>query len=107
MSSTDKEARHAHDRMEERTPYDRSLVDLLETRVKNRYPELPHGEYFVPIQDRGKSEVQGYGVFRTFGKREKTRPTLVTILGNRMKPKGQQLPPSLGKVPKKYRSSPS
>lgn len=105
--SSEKEARHAHDRMEERTPYSRSLVELLESRVKKRYPELPHGEYFVPLQDRGKGDVQGYGVFRTFGKRERTRPTLVTILGNRMKPKGQQLPPSLGRVPGKYRTAKS
>jgi hypothetical protein len=103
----DKEARHAHDRMEERTPYHRSLVDLLETRVRNRYPELPHGEYFVPLSGRGSGGVEGYGVFRTFGKQEKTRPTLVTILGNRMKPKGSQLPVSLGRVPKKYHTSPS
>ena len=98
----DKDARHAHDRMEERTPYNRSLVELLETRVKSRYPTVPHGEYFVPLQDRGSAEVRGYGVFRTFGKHDKTSPTLVTILGNRMKPKGLQLPVNLGKVPKKY-----
>ena len=105
--NVEKDARHAHDRMEERTPYDKSLVELLESRVRNRYPELPHGEYFVPLRERGKGEVEGYGVFRTFGKHEKTRPTLVTILGNRMKPKGNPLPISLGKVPRKYRSAPS
>jgi len=93
--------------MEERTPYDRSLVELLETRVRNRYSALPHGEYFVPLQERGAEDVRGYGVFRTFGKHEKTRPTLVTILGNRMTPKGHQLPVSLGRVPKKYLTSPS
>lgn len=105
--SVEKEARHAHDRMEERTPYDKSLVELLETRVRNRYPELPHGEYFVPLRGRGQSDVSGYGVFRTFGKHDKTRPTLVTILGNRMKPKGNPLPGSLGKVPSKYVTDPS
>lgn len=81
-----KMAFHAHDRMEERTPFHRSHVDVLQRAVDSM--GLDPGSYHLPL--RGKDGgVLGYAQFK--GVPNRKTPVLATVLGPKMKPGGSNI----------------
>lgn len=81
-----KGAAHAHDRMEERTPFARDNVRPLQQAVDTL--GLPPGSYHVPLRGRDGS-VLGYAQFK--GVPDRASPVLATILGPQMRPGGVNL----------------
>ena len=79
-------ARHAHDRMEERTPLHSSHVDLIQRAVDTL--GLPKGSYHLPLRDKGGSVI-GYAQFK--GVENRKAPVLATVLGPKMKPGGENI----------------
>jgi hypothetical protein len=88
-----KQARHALDRLAERTTLDPSVVgdlDALAERITRRGVEPGH--YYLPLpQD------QGYAAFKTVGPRN-DRLVLATILSKHMRPKGTPIGTELTKA---------
>lgn len=83
---TVKDAAHAHDRMEERTPLHRDNVEVLQQHADGR--GVAPGHYYVPLRDRA-GNVFGYAAFKTVPGRKD--PVLATVLGRGMNPKGLDL----------------
>lgn len=81
-----KGAAHAHDRMEERTPFARSNVRPLQRAVDTL--GLPPGSYHVPLRGRDGA-VLGYAQFKAVPGR--SHPVLATVLGREMSPSGQDV----------------
>lgn len=77
-----KEARHAHDRMSERTNLSPGLVRVLERRYRGLQPGR---EYYAPIV-RGSTTL-GFAVFGVYA----GRATVKTILSPHMTPRGERL----------------
>lgn len=78
-----KTARHAHDRMEERTPFHRGYVDELQ-RTVDMIP-LSGESYHLPLRDKD-GQVAGYAQFKRVPNRK--RPVLATVLAPHMNPGG-------------------
>lgn len=78
-----KGAGHAHDRMEERTPFSRSNVRPLQRAVDTL--GLPPGSYHIPLHGRN-GEILGYAQFKSVPNRR--HPVLATVLGPDMTPTG-------------------
>lgn len=87
-----KQAAHAHDRMEERTPFHRSYADDIQMVVDTL--DLKGQEYHLPLRSRG-GKVEGYAVFGKVPNRG--RPVLKTVLAPHMKPSGQNIEAMLRK----------
>ena len=85
-----KTAWHAHNRMEERTPFHKSYADHVQRAVDTL--ALKGDVYHLPLRAKDGS-VAGYAQF----KRVHNRPTpvLATILGAKMTPSGQNIEPML------------
>lgn len=81
-----KQARHAHDRMEERTPFHRSYVDQLQLAV-DMLP-LKGSAYHLPLRAKGGG-VAGWAQFKRVPGRK--RPVLATVLAPSMRPSGQNI----------------
>lgn len=77
---------HAHDRMEERTPFHKSHADLVQSAVD--LLDLDPGAYHLPLRHKDGS-VAGYAQFKTVPNRP--RPVLATVLGPQMKPGGTNI----------------
>ncbi len=78
-----KTASHAHDRMEERTPFDRSKVDKLQKAVD--MAKLKPGVYYIPLRS-ANGEIRGYAQFK--GVQGRNTPVLATVLSAFMTPSG-------------------
>ncbi len=78
-----KGAAHAHDRIEERTPFSRNNVRPLQRVVDSL--GLPPGSYHIPLHGRN-GEVLGYAQFKSVPNRK--HPVLATVLGPEMTPTG-------------------
>lgn len=98
LNMLDKIARHAHDRIKERTSLKPWVVNYLERKVNKKYPRGLHGQHYLPIRRGG--QVRGFGIFRKFQdpKTKDHKMIMVTVYGSDMKPKGTQLPKHLGSV---------
>lgn len=81
-----KQAWHAHDRMEERTPFHKTYVDQLQRAVDTLPLEGDH--YHLPLRSKDGT-VAGWAQFKRVPNRE--RPVLATVLGPQMKPGGQNI----------------
>jgi hypothetical protein len=81
-----KGAAHAHDRIEERTPFARDNVRPLQQVVDSL--GLEGGVWHLPLRGRD-GQVLGYAQFKTVPNRK--GPVLATILGPTMRPGGQSL----------------
>lgn len=81
-----KGAAHAHDRMEERTPFARGNVRPLQRAVDSM--GLPPGSYHIPLRGRD-GRVLGYAQFKSVPNRN--APVLATVLGPAMRPGGVDL----------------
>jgi hypothetical protein len=81
-----KGAAHAHDRMEERTPFSRDNVRPLQRAVDMM--GLPPGNYYVPLRGRDGT-ILGYAQFK--GVPNRKHPVLATVLGPEMRPSGVNL----------------
>jgi hypothetical protein len=81
-----KGAAHAHDRMEERTPFARSNVAPLQRAIDAM--GLPPGRYHLPLRGRD-GRVLGYAQFKSVPGR--ASPVLATVLGREMQPSGMDL----------------
>lgn len=77
---------HAHERMEERTPFHKSHVELIQHAVNSM--GLKPGVYHLPLRDKA-GVVVGYAQFK--GVKNKKGPVLATVLNNRMAPSGKNL----------------
>lgn len=80
---TGKLAAHAHDRIEERTSFHRSHVDLIQRAVDTL--GLEHGTYHLPLRHQD-GRVLGYAQFKSVPNRK--YPVLATVLGPEMSPGG-------------------
>lgn len=85
-------AAHAHDRIEERTPFHRSYVNHLQLAVDSL--GLTGAHYHVPLRNN-KGAVVGFAQFRRVPNR--ANPVLTTVLGPNMSPKGQSIEQLLNK----------
>lgn len=83
-----KTAAHPHDRIEERTPFHRSVADYVQAAVDSK--KLTPGTYYLPLRNQDNS-VSGYAQFRSVANRQ--YPVLVTVLGPAMVPSGENLEP--------------
>lgn len=83
-----KTSAHAHDRMEERTPFHKSYVNHLQRAVDTL--DLHESSYHLPLRHQS-GEVAGYAQFKRVPNRDK--PVLATILGPKMKPGGLNIEP--------------
>lgn len=83
-----KTSAHAHDRMEERTPFHKSYVNHLQRAVDTL--DLKEQSYHLPLRHQSGA-IAGYAQFKKVPNRE--RPVLATILGPQMKPGGTNLEP--------------
>lgn len=81
-----KGAAHAHERMEERTPFSRSNVRPLQRAVDTL--GLPPGSYHVPLRGLD-GQVLGYAQFKSVPGR--AHPVLATVLGPHMRPGGMDV----------------
>ena len=81
-----KQAWHAHDRMEERTPFHKSYVDQLQRAVDTLPLEGDH--YHLPLRAKDGT-VAGWAQFKRVPNRE--RPVLATVLAPHMRPGGQNI----------------
>jgi hypothetical protein len=81
-----KRAWHAHDRMEERTPFHRSHVDYVQHAVDTL--NLPGDAYHLPLRAKDGG-VAGYAQFKRVPNRK--GPVLATVLAPYMKPSGQNI----------------
>lgn len=81
-----KTAWHAHDRMEERTPFHRSHVDHLQRSIDTL--QLSPGVYHLPLRNKDGS-IAGFAQFKPVPNRK--YPVLATILGPEMTPGGVNL----------------
>lgn len=80
-----KSAAHAHDRMEERTPFPRAYVDKLQKTV-DLLP-LKGESYYIPLKKDGL--VHGYAQFKRVPNRN--GPVLATVLAPHMTPSGENI----------------
>ena len=81
-----KTARHAHDRMVERTPFDRSNVEPIQKAVDTL--GLKGESYHLPL--RGKDgAIAGYAQFKRVPNRK--GPVLATVLAKHMSPGGENI----------------
>lgn len=87
---TVKLAFHAHDRMEERTPFHRSHADHIQLAVDTL--KLKGEAYHLPLRDKD-GKVLGYAQFKRVPDRD--TPVLSTVLGPKMKPRGENVEPKL------------
>lgn len=78
-----KEGAHAHDRMEERTPFHKSYVNQLQLAVDSL--GLEGAQYHLPLRHQNGT-VAGYAQFKKVPNRK--YPVLATVLGPAMKPGG-------------------
>jgi hypothetical protein len=90
-----KTAAHPHDRIEERTPFHRSVADYVQAAVDSK--QLTPGKYYLPLRNKDNS-VSGYAQFRSVSNRQ--YPVLVTVLGPTMLPSGENLEPRFYPVKK-------
>ncbi len=74
---------HAHDRMEERTPFDRSKVDKIQQAVN--VAGLKPGVYYLPLRS-ANGEIRGYAQFKEV--KGRNSPVLATVLSAFMTPSG-------------------
>lgn len=81
---------HAHDRMEERTPFHRSYTNQLQLAVDTL--KLTGEAYHLPLRDQSGAVV-GYAQFKRVPDRK--TPVLATVLGPKMKPRGVDVEPKL------------
>ena len=81
-----KQAWHAHDRMEERTPFHRSYVDQLQLAADMLPLEGSH--YHLPLRAKDGT-VAGWAQFKRVPNRKK--PVLATVLAPHMRPGGQNI----------------
>lgn len=79
-------ALHAHDRMQERTPFPADLVDTVQKEVDAK--KLPKGNYHVPLLD-AKGFLRGYAQFKSVPNR--ALPVLATVLAPTMQPSGPSI----------------
>lgn len=77
---------HAHDRMEERTPFHRSHADHLQLAVDTL--KLTGEAYHLPLRDNA-GKVVGYAQFKRVPDRKS--PVLATVLGPSMRPRGENV----------------
>jgi hypothetical protein len=91
-----KTAAHPHDRIEERTPFHRSVADYVQAAVDSK--QLTPGKYYLPLRNKDNS-VSGYAQFRSVSNRQ--YPVLVTVLGPMMVPSGENLEPKFYPVKSK------
>lgn len=81
-----KNAAHAHDRMEERTPFHRSYATQLQLVADSL--ALGEGRYHIPLRNRDGS-IAGYAQFKSVPNR--ATPVLATVLGPEMRPSGENI----------------
>lgn len=77
---------HAHDRMEERTPFHKSYVNQIQMAVDML--KLEGDQYHLPLRHQNGT-VAGYAQFKRVPNRP--HPVLATILGPTMRPGGQNV----------------
>ena len=82
-----KTARHAHDRLTERTSLPRQTIDLLEKALKAKPRATMPKEFHVPLLQGGN--VRGYAAIKRFG--VNGAPTISTVLAPHMSPSGKRL----------------
>lgn len=81
-----KQAFHAHDRMEERTPFHKSYVNQLQLAVDTL--NLKGNQYHLPLRAKDGT-VAGYAQFKRVPNRK--TPVLATVLGPQMTPGGHNI----------------
>lgn len=86
-----KTSAHAHDRIEERTEFHRSHVDLIQRAVDTL--SLGPGTYHLPLRHQD-GRVAGYAQFKSVPNRKS--PVLATILGPQMRPGGENIERMIG-----------
>jgi hypothetical protein len=85
-----KEARHAADRLYERTNLDPEVIPHLDAQADLLSDHVGPGHYYLPLKDASGAHV-GYAAFKTVPGYPNQRLVLATILGANMKPKGVNL----------------
>lgn len=81
---------HAHDRIEERTPFHKSNINKIQRAVDQM--GLSPGDYHLPLRGKDGS-ILGYAAFKAAPGRK--NPVLATVLAPHMSPKGQNLETAL------------
>jgi superfamily II DNA or RNA helicase len=85
-----KEARHAVDRLQERTQLGTDVIPQLDAEADRLTDHVAPGHYYLPLKNEAGVHV-GYAAFKTVEDYPKPRLVLATILGPDMKPKGTSL----------------
>ena len=81
-----KRGAHAHDRMEERTPFHKTYVNQVQLAVDTL--GLKGNQYHLPLRNKDGT-VAGYAQFKRVSNR--AHPVLATVLGPKMRPSGDNV----------------
>lgn len=93
MTELEKLARHATDRLKERTKLPEGVISQLDREATRLSPELGlrhPGHFYLPIKDKHGAHA-GFAAFKVVNEGTKPKLVLATILGPEMKPKGVSL----------------
>jgi hypothetical protein len=81
-------ARHADDRLAERTNLPLNTVNALEIELRKQWAKTPDAlpnKFHVPLYQHGN--VKGYAAVSRFG----SKPTITTVLSPHMQPSGKRM----------------
>lgn len=90
LSIFTKEARHALERLQERTSLPPDVIPHLEAAADRLSSQVPEGHYYLPLNGANGALV-GYAAFKTVPGYPRHKLVLATILGPHMHPKGSSL----------------